>query len=203
MKPLALAEFILATYPDKNITPMKLQKLAYYAKVWTLVAGESLIEADFEKWLYGPVNTDIYHHYKEHGAAVIEQAGGTFSLDDSSDKLLKFILDNYVDYSAFTLSAMTHSEAPWQETAENDIIPDHVICAYYTNQPFAENFTQGHAGGPFHVLQSHTWHSFTMDMDKEEAETFAVYPSYDEFHQHLAQANDEFKALLKDINKLL
>jgi uncharacterized phage-associated protein len=26
-----LAEFILISYPDKNITPMKLQKLAYYS----------------------------------------------------------------------------------------------------------------------------------------------------------------------------
>jgi uncharacterized phage-associated protein len=34
----ALAEFILISSPDKNISPMKLQKLACYAKVWSLAA---------------------------------------------------------------------------------------------------------------------------------------------------------------------
>ncbi|MCI5137370.1 MAG: hypothetical protein D3922_02895 [Candidatus Electrothrix sp. AR1] len=35
---IELAQFIIAAYPEKGITPMKLQKLAYYAKSWTLVA---------------------------------------------------------------------------------------------------------------------------------------------------------------------
>ncbi len=60
-----LAEFILISYPDKNITPMKLQKLAYYAKVWTLVAGRPCTDASFERWAYGPVNRCIFHSYKQ------------------------------------------------------------------------------------------------------------------------------------------
>ena len=41
-----------------------------------------------------------------------------------------------------------------------------------------------------------------MHMDKKEAEMFAVYPSYDEFHQQSKKANQEFQELLKDINEL-
>lgn len=205
MKAVDLAKFIIASYPDKSITPMKLQKLAYYAKVWTLVAKQPFIQADFEKWAYGPVNQTVYHAYKKHGAAIIphEECKAAVIINDKQKELLQFILDNYVDYSAFTLSAMTHSEDPWKETPDNTIIPDSAIIAYYANQPFAKNFTQDLIGKPFHVLQSNNWHSFTLDMDKEEAESFATYLSSEEFHQHGNKASNEFKELLQDINALL
>ncbi len=37
---LELAQVILSLYPDQGISPMKLQKLAYYAKVWLLVTQQ-------------------------------------------------------------------------------------------------------------------------------------------------------------------
>jgi uncharacterized phage-associated protein len=200
-----LAQFIIAAYPDKGITPMKLQKLAYYAKSWTIVAQHPFILADFEKWPYGPVNASIYNAYKQHGADIIPPGIKPVGINEEQEKLLTFILDNYIDYSAFTLSAMTHNEAPWLEAEESAVISDAAILSYYSNQPFANNFLklQNGAQQPFHVLKSNSWHSFTLDMDKEEAETFATYPNAEDYQQQSRKAKHDFQNLLQDLNELL
>ncbi|WP_446008008.1 Panacea domain-containing protein [Candidatus Electrothrix sp.] len=205
MHALDLAHFIITTYPDKGITPMKLQKLAYYAKSWTLVAKHSFIQADFEKWTYGPVNTLIYNAYKQHGADVIPSGKTTLSISHKQKELLTFILDNYIDYSAFTLSAMTHNEAPWLEAEDNAVISDAAIISYYSNQAFAKNFIklQNADQQPFHVLKSNSWHSFTLDMDAEEAETFAIYPTAEDYQHQSQKANHDFQKLLREIDELL
>ena len=199
MKPLELADFILHTYPDKSITPMKLQKLAYYAKVWALVAGESWVNVKFKKWAYGPVNYTIYNKYKKYGSHTIPPAKSTPALSASQVGLLKFIINNYVDYSAFTLGAMTHNEEPWKNAGLSNIISDQSIIDYYSKQPFALNLLSKEKNKPFHVLHSNTWHSFVLDMDKEEAEKFAQYSSYEVFAKYSDEANNDFKKLVKHI----
>jgi uncharacterized phage-associated protein len=202
---LQLAQFIIAAYPDKGITPMKLQKLAYYAKSWTLVAQHPFIQADFEKWTYGPVNASIYNAYKKHGADIIPPGTKPTGISQEQEQLLTFILDNYVDYSAFTLSAMTHNEAPWLNAEESAVITDTAILNYYSNQPFAKNFLklQNATQQPFHVLKSNSWHSFTLDMDKEEAETFATYPTAEDYQHQSQKAKHDFQNLLREIDELL
>jgi uncharacterized phage-associated protein len=104
---LALADYILGKYPGKNITPMKLQKLAYYSKVWTLVAGENMVAAEFEKWDFGPVNYLIFQKVKKFSKTVVPfEAELNSEIPPEQDELLTFILDNYVDFSAFALSAI-------------------------------------------------------------------------------------------------
>lgn len=205
MYAITLARFIIAAYPDKGITPMKLQKLAYYAKSWTLVAQNPFIQADFEKWIYGPVNASIYNAYKKYGADVIPPGRKPVDISQEQEKLLTFILDNYVDYSAFTLSAMTHNEAPWLNAEENAVITDAAILSYYSEQPFARNFSklQNTAQQPFHVLKSNSWHSFTLDMDKDEAETFATYPTAEDYQHQSRKAKHDFQNLLREIDELL
>ena len=205
MHAIELAQFIIAAYPNKGITPMKLQKLAYYAKSWTLVAHHPFIQADFEKWTYGPVNAPIYNAYKKHGADLIPPGTKPAGISKEQEQLLTFILDNYVDYSAFTLSAMTHNESPWLDAKENAVINDAAIFSYYSNQPFAKNFLkiQNAVQQPFHLLKSNSWHSFTLDMDKEEAETFATYPNAEDYQQQSQKAKHDFQNLLREIDELL
>jgi len=182
-----LAEFILISYPDKNITPMKLQKLAYYAKVWSLVAGSPCTDALFERWEYGPVNRPIFFSYKEFSKQPIPAppAPATPSplhISAENAELLKFILDHYVNHSAVALSAMTHKETPWADTPPNQVISDQAIHDYYSKRSFAKNF-QGNSWkeGEYYVLKTNSWYSFTMDMSEEEAETYASYPSYADY----------------------
>jgi uncharacterized phage-associated protein len=198
---LTLAEFILASYPGKGITPMKLQKLAYYTKAWTLVAGEPQVIADFKKWDFGPVNQEIYYAYKSFkGNEIIAGQSASYDIPESQEDVLKFILDNYINFSAFTLSAMTHNEEPWLKTPKNTIISDKLILDYYSKQPFAKNFINTvPKKGLFHLLQCDAWHAFTLDMDSKEAEAFESYSSYDDFLKQSKEAKSEYQEFFKEI----
>lgn len=198
---LALADFILASYPNKDITPMKLQKLAYYTKVWTLVAGKPVVNADFQRWEFGPVNLEIYHMYKEFGGGVISSTPVVKpKMPEPQEVLCTFILDNYVNYSAFALSSMTHNEDPWAKTAKNAIICDSLIVDYYSKLPFAKNFQKAsYHKGSFHLLQDNAWHSFTLDMTPDEATAFESYPSFNEYVEQSQKAENEFQEFFKEI----
>lgn len=198
---LTLASYILGKYPDKSITPMKLQKLAYYSKVWTLVAGENIVAAEFEKWDFGPVNCLIFKNFKKYSKTVIPfEVEWNSELPPEQDELLTFILDNYVDFSAFALSAMTHNEAPWVVTPKNGVISDKLIVDYYSQQPFAKNFSaDGLKNGKFHILKSDNWHSFTLDMSPDEAGDFESYSSYEEYLKHFKKAEAESKNFLNEV----
>ncbi|MEA3467017.1 MAG: DUF4065 domain-containing protein [Thermodesulfobacteriota bacterium] len=196
-----LAEFILTSYPDKNITPMKLQKLAYYAKAWTLVANRQCTDAQFERWQFGPVNREIYQKYKLYSRENIPIPVDMQTRVQGEDAdFLKFILNNYVDHSAVALSAMTHKEKPWVETLPDAVIPDDVIREYYSKRSFARNF-QGKAWneGKFYVLKTNSWHSFTMDMTDEEAKAYESYASYTEYLRRTKIANQEFDKFLEKL----
>jgi uncharacterized phage-associated protein len=197
---LATAEYILASYPNKDITPMKLQKLAYYTKIWTLVAGNAVVGADFRKWDFGPVNLDIYLMYKEFGASVIPSTSIVKPvIEKAQDVLCTFILDNYINYSAFELSTMSHNEDPWIKTAKNAIISDTHIIDFYSKQPFAKNFKNFNLQkGPFHFLQNDAWHAFTLDMTSDEATAFEAYPSYEEYVAQSKSAEVDFQKFFKD-----
>lgn len=175
---------------------MKLQKLAYYAKVWTLVAGEPWVNVSFEKWTYGPVNYNIYKTYQQYGSSPIPTTKVFPTWKDSQADLLKFILNNYVDYSAFTLSAMTHNEDPWKQTADRETISEQSIIEYYSKQPFALNLLKDRTEAAFHLLHSNTWHSFVLDMDEAETAANATYSSYKEYAKLSDEANHEFKQLV-------
>jgi uncharacterized phage-associated protein len=198
---LTLAGYILGKYSDKNITPMKLQKLAYYSKVWTLVAGQPVLSGQFVKWEYGPVNKQIYHHYKKFGGSVIPaEEQGNVGESWEQNELLMFILDNYINLSAYELSTMTHSEDPWITTPKGAIISDNLIIDYYSKQSFAKNFSKASLkNGPFHLLQNENWHSFTLDMNVDEVMDFESYSSYDDFLKQSQNAEFESQEFFKEV----
>ena len=58
----------LAQKEQVELTPLKLQKLLYFAHGWHLVLdsdGDPLLDEDIEAWKYGPVVPSIYHKFKE------------------------------------------------------------------------------------------------------------------------------------------
>ena len=88
-----LPHYILEHYSDKNITPLKLQKLLYYVKVWGIVAGVELYQGEFLKWKHGPVNVDVYHHYKsfERGQIVMQPETARIDLGTQEKEMIDFI----------------------------------------------------------------------------------------------------------------
>jgi len=98
-----------------DLTPMKLQKLMFFAQSWYIKTYNSLLFNEaFARWQYGPVIPDIYQEFKTFGARVIDKfatdAEGNKSGIDDPD-ILSFIdkiIEVYGDYTGPQLSAMTH-----------------------------------------------------------------------------------------------
>ena len=201
---LDTAKYIVNTQAaaGKAVTPMKLQKLLFYVKAWGLVAGKKLAKGHFRKWEYGPVNTTVYSAFKSYGAQPIPQqpVEASHAPTGEEKEFIDFIVTCYGQFNAYSLSAMTHNEEPWQLTATNEIIKNDLIKAYYSKQPFAKNFPFDPENNPFYPLQSDLSAAFTMDMGDDEAASVTMYSSYNAYLKHLQQASGEFHEL---INRLL
>lgn len=191
---LALSNYVVRQFSQQSpdgITPMKLQKLLYYIKVWTLVAEQELVPAGFEHWDFGPVNREVYDSYKQYGKGIIDSNQlDNININEPERKLVNFIVENYIKFDAFTLSAMTHMEKPWRETQRNDIIPNDLIKSYYREQYFAKNFQ------PFDLNNNNFYplnnHSFTIDMSEEDAREITKYSSYEDYKHDLSAAEENF-----------
>lgn len=71
----AVANYLLdlADASGDPVSPMKLQKLLYYAHGWHLaVTDRPLLNEFVEAWRWGPVIPSIYHEFKEFGDAPIK-----------------------------------------------------------------------------------------------------------------------------------
>mgnify|MGYP006901806588 CR=1 FL=1 len=64
MKVHELPDHILKIGVDYKITPLKLQRLLWYVKVWGIVAGVPLYEGEFHRERNGPINLEVYEKYK-------------------------------------------------------------------------------------------------------------------------------------------
>lgn len=123
---------------DHSLSPMKLQKLVYFAHGWHLgLSGSPLINEQVQAWPYGPVIPALYHEFKHYGNGEILEfatelnwgSGGAkqeFDLiapvipnDDSeatrySRGLMDRVWEVYKSYSPTQLSNITHEAGtPW------------------------------------------------------------------------------------------
>lgn len=147
----------LAIDEGKSITPMKLQKLIYFAHGIHLAMNEKpLISETIEAWKYGPVIPTVYHSFKAFGNNSIPDSpfyavsvkdfveDSITRLDNSTKIFLKQVWDIYKKFSAFQLSELTHvKDAPWSQVVvqngggsvfQNLPIQDEVIERYFKTQ---------------------------------------------------------------------
>jgi uncharacterized phage-associated protein len=134
-----IADYFIKTAPahgDNSLTPMKLQKLVYYAHGWYLaVTGEPLIDEPVQAWTYGPVIPSIYHQFKGFGDKPITEltsfyfdGGRSFKrenvklINDSPVvALLNKIWDLYGNFTGVQLSNATHEPGtPWHTIFEQN-----------------------------------------------------------------------------------
>jgi uncharacterized phage-associated protein len=143
----------IAKEKGSPITPMKLQKLVYFAHGWylSLTNGQPLIDEKIEAWRYGPVVPSLYHEFKSHGNRPIEMHATDLQIDEGfrivtphlpDDRNLLAFIDKiwevYGKFTAIQLSNITHeSNTPWDETwgsegvPKNTDIDDSVIKKYF------------------------------------------------------------------------
>ncbi len=196
-----LADFILTSYCETHqISPMKLQKLAYYAKVWGIVADYDFTDAKFEHWDHGPVNTQIFHRYREYSRSFIREPKEYVRLSSDQEEFIHFVLDSYVSMSATALSLQTHREDPWLNTPQNWYIDEAAIKEFYSKQNFAKNFEKkNYKEGPFFVVKTNSWHSFTMDMDNDESSYYESFRSFEEFQSATEKNEADFDEFAKQM----
>lgn len=140
----AVANFFLelAEAEGKKLSPMKLQKLVYYAHGWHFgLVGEPLLDEEVQAWSFGPVIRSLYNEFRSFGADEItgramrlsHQPGNRLSFSfhhpsltdsDAGDrdfvkKLLNRVWEVYGGYSAVQLSNMTHATGtPWDKVSQ-------------------------------------------------------------------------------------
>lgn len=135
-----------------DISPMKLQKLIYFAHGWCLaVFDKPLIDVSVEAWRYGPVIATVYREFKKFGSNPIRgqvpEPDVKAELKElKRDPQVVLLLDRvwqiYSGYTAFQLSEMTHLPGtPWIEAREEDrfgkanvTIRDEAIKEYFEAQ---------------------------------------------------------------------
>lgn len=151
-KAIANAFITLAENAGASLSPMKLQKLVYFAHGWHLVFFDTpLIKDEIQAWRFGPVVQEVYHEFKEYGNEAIDRRATDLrftehalereepDVDAADEKvwgLLREVWKIYSPFSAVQLSNMTHAEgSPWKAIADkyqdelprNIDIPDELI----------------------------------------------------------------------------
>lgn len=123
------------------ISPLKLQKVCYYAQAWCLALnGVRLFDDEFVAWPHGPVNEDLYHKYKDYKWRPIDFP------EDFDDSVLSLQERNYLNdvwelygkYDAKYLEDLTHQELPWQEAREG--YPEGHHCSVVIREETMRNY---------------------------------------------------------------
>ena len=138
-----IAEYFLAqptSRKSEEITPLKLQKLLYYAQGFTLaILGKSLFTDRIEAWRHGPVCRNVYEKYKKYSYHPLPKFKDMDKLNKiKSSQNVAAILDAvwiyFKDYSGVQLEEMTHQEKPWQDAVTNGLnteMPPYDLLKYF------------------------------------------------------------------------
>lgn len=136
--------------PSRRLDALKLQKLLYYAKAWSLVLkdGHNVFPDDFQAWVHGPANLKVWHHFQgfDFSASHPEITQEKFEQITSDEKeVLDVVWNSYGKFDGKYLEMLTHAEDPWlnarkgldQKDLSQNVISEESIRAYYGRR-FAE-----------------------------------------------------------------
>ena len=123
-----------------SMTHKKLQKLCYYAKAWYLALyGENIIVEDFEAWVHGAVQPELYQKYKPYGFDYIPRVMDTSGIPEEFLSFAREIYEAYGHLDGDQLESINHSEMPWIKARGsskpwqgcNNIIDENDMKEYY------------------------------------------------------------------------
>jgi|GEM_PF-672755 len=102
--------------PDP-LTPLRLQKLLYYAQAWSLVIRDAqLFPEEIQAWQNGPVVADVHRAIRNTGASrdiVLISLPDAPDPDPDDAEFVLALWESYSGESATALVRSTHSEPPW------------------------------------------------------------------------------------------
>lgn len=103
------------------MSPMKLQKLCYYAQAWSLVwNSQEMFSEEFEAWKTGPVCRELFLQTQERfriTANVFPGQADSLSADqkDTIDRVIEY----YGKHDAQWLGRLAQMEDPWKEATDH------------------------------------------------------------------------------------
>lgn len=132
-------EFLSLPEAKDQVSPMKIQKLVYFAHGWHLAFYDTpLVSESVQAWKYGPVFPTLYAEFREFGRHSITRLAreveierrpeGGFLIrqsepridptDRSAKSLVRKVWDQIGNYTGVQLSSLTHrSGTPWHTIA--------------------------------------------------------------------------------------
>ncbi|MEV0678342.1 type II toxin-antitoxin system antitoxin SocA domain-containing protein [Actinosynnema sp. NPDC050436] len=126
-----------ATGPE---SPMKLQKLLYYAQAWHLARyDEPMFAARIEAWRRGPVVPEVYLRHRGQTEVGPWDEGDPARLSDRERSVVHDVVRRYGGFSRHELSDMAHAEEPWRD-ARGDLPETEPSTAPLSNRVMARYF---------------------------------------------------------------
>ncbi|MBT9319324.1 Panacea domain-containing protein [Actinobacillus pleuropneumoniae] len=116
-----------------SLTPMKLQKLMFFAQSWYLrIFGERLINDEFVRWKHGPVIQSVYYEFAKNGGGIISSpAKDAFNtpvqpeLSRQDNSFIDRVIATYGAFGGWQLSDMTHNpQGAWAMNVLGTVITD-------------------------------------------------------------------------------
>jgi uncharacterized phage-associated protein len=134
-----VADYFLACVDMESgdvMTPLKLQKLLYYAQGLHLAMadGEPLFAESLCAWKHGPVVKSIYLRYRrcEHRPIDPPARLHVDKYPPETSEILDAVYSNYGQFSAKKLEDMTHEEPPWRATPQSRVISSELLAEFFT-----------------------------------------------------------------------
>ena len=117
---LDIARHILWLRQGEQTTHLHLQKLLYLCHGWVLGAsGDPLIRQPEMAWDYGPVEVDVYRHYRDRGADPLTDPAEAQLSPASLARYIERVEHAYRSYGPWDLVRITHQPgSPWLETVQ-------------------------------------------------------------------------------------
>lgn len=111
---LAVAKVLYNLYADSfkhSMDEMKMHKLMYFAQRESLMYEKNpLFGEDFYGWKYGPVLKSVRSEYKKSSPFTADFG----EVSQSTQKLLKSVMERYGKLSSWKLSSLSHGELSWK-----------------------------------------------------------------------------------------
>ena len=108
---------IASFFVKRGVSPLKLQKLLYYAQVWFFVKHNNrLFSSDIKAWKYGPVVPDIWQLFKfiRRTDRIPPKKLDYYITPHELTNHLQEVCDAYSHLSGSQLVDLTHNELPWK-----------------------------------------------------------------------------------------
>ncbi|EQC1800552.1 Panacea domain-containing protein [Escherichia coli] len=137
-----IADYLLffAHEHGDQITPLKLQKLVFYADAWYMALNDDreLIQNQFEAWVCGPVVRELYTRFARYQWRPIDEELKRPELPEEVAKHLDEVYQVFGGFSLYELEQLTQQEKPWRIARKN--LPDYEPCTNLISKKITADF---------------------------------------------------------------